>query len=77
MLKQRIAARTSGPEPQLGKDVDPEEGIDEFIKDRENYATEEAQAAIRSYLQASHSLSKKLNGEENSLMRHIWVGVQF
>lgn len=45
---ERIAARTSGPEPQLGKDVDPEEGIDEFIKDRENYSTEEAQAAIRS-----------------------------
>jgi len=44
---ERIAGLASGPEPQLGKDVDPEDALDIFIKDRDNYASDEAEAAIR------------------------------
>jgi len=44
---ERVARDTSGPEPQLGRDLDPDEALDEFIRERENYATEESKAAIR------------------------------
>jgi hypothetical protein len=49
---ERVARLTSGPEPQLGKDIDPDDALDEFIKDRDNYATEESQAAIRSLFES-------------------------
>ena len=44
---EKIAANTITPIPQLGKNIDPEEAIDEFLKNREEYAEKEAAARIR------------------------------
>ena len=43
---ERIASITPSAEHQLGKDIDPEEAIDEFIKDREQFQGEEERARI-------------------------------
>ena len=44
---ERIAKKTATPNPQLGADLDPDEALDQFIQQRENYKSEEAAATIR------------------------------
>jgi len=44
---ERIAKKTATPNPQLGADLDPDEALDHFIQQRENYKTKEAAATIR------------------------------
>ena len=43
---ERIARITPGPQHQLNSDLDPEEAIDAFIKDREQYQEEQERARI-------------------------------
>lgn len=43
---ERIASITPSSEHQLRKDVDPEDAIDEFIKDREQFQAEEERARL-------------------------------
>jgi hypothetical protein len=49
---ERIASLTPSAEHQLGKDIDPEDAIDEFIKDREQFQGEEERARIKNLFES-------------------------
>ena len=75
---ERIAAKTATGLHQFGADLDPDEALDQFIQQREEFKNEEAAAAIRNRANPNRLLSMKLSGEEaNSSIPCTSAAVQF
>ena len=49
---ERIASITPGPEPQLGAEIDPEDALDAFIQNRQEYSEGETAARLRNLFES-------------------------